>query len=131
MAEEFASVAVCDVLDLATRRWLEIQAPPVHRLGGDLVAAGERLYLAGGTAHGGGAAVTAFDPAASTWTCVVDQLPVASTNLRLLAAGETLVLWSSHDPVPHRGHLVMVRPQRPPDRTDVAPADASGTRSTR
>ncbi|HKE00959.1 MAG TPA: kelch repeat-containing protein [Planctomycetota bacterium] len=99
MREEFEPVVECDVLDLASRTWSTMPPPPRPRVGADLVALGGKLYLAGGSTPSPGdgeptpcRALEAFDPKTSSWSTVLDAIPVGARHVRMLVCGSRLLL---------------------------------------
>jgi N-acetylneuraminic acid mutarotase len=78
----FEPVVGCEALDLKTRSSQPMRCPGSHRLGGELVPIGNKLYLVGGSAvpEGGGERVPstrieAYDPASDSWSTVSETLP--------------------------------------------------------
>jgi N-acetylneuraminic acid mutarotase len=82
LKDDFETVNGCEALDLRAKKSAPITCPSQHRLGGQLVPLGDKLYLIGGSAAppGGGDRVAstrieAYDPAADRWTTLSDALP--------------------------------------------------------
>ena len=96
MADGFAPVEACDVLDLASGAWSEIPAPHTTRVSPRLVALGERLLLVGGSSSAADGtlspepSVELFDPASGTWSMLLAELPLPAEHLHALAWGERL-----------------------------------------
>ncbi len=110
MSEDFGAVEVCDVFDFRTGRWETIPSPGGPRISPDCAALEGKLYLAGGSAprpsasgrlsDGGTAPHTAlecFDPAAGTWSRVLESLPFPSGHIRMLPLRDRLLFWSTFD----------------------------------
>ena len=77
MRENFQLVENCRVFDFETQEFKEIPSPSRPRLSAELVALGDRLYLAGGSspkAEGSGLesnrSIECYDPATNTWSMV-------------------------------------------------------------
>ncbi|HWO13243.1 MAG TPA: kelch repeat-containing protein [Polyangiaceae bacterium] len=108
LKEGFEPVTGCEVLDLKARTHTPLRCPSQHRLGGELVALGERLYLVGGSAavEGGGERVPstrieAYEPATDQWTTVSDVLPFEDPkHLRAFAYRGRLLLYTAQSATP-------------------------------
>jgi N-acetylneuraminic acid mutarotase len=102
MAGVSPSIAQCDVFDFASSTWSEIPCPK-SRISPQLVALSGKLYLAGGSSAGEGGALTpnrsleVFDPKTSSWTTLIEQLPVETRHLTMLRYRGSLLLYSAHD----------------------------------
>jgi N-acetylneuraminic acid mutarotase len=100
--EDFESVTSCEVLDLEQKKSQEMACPSQHRLGGEMVALKDKLYLVGGTTAGTGGSrepsslIEVYDPAANTWSTLTDKLPLETpTHLRAFAFNDDLLLYSA------------------------------------
>lgn len=121
----FEAVTSCEVLDLKARTHAPMRCPSQQRLGGELVALGERLYLVGGSAvpDGGGdrvpsTRIEAYDPSTDQWTTLSETLPFEEPKqLRAF---------------PYQGRLLLYSAQRSDATVQVALLDpaalASGSR---
>jgi hypothetical protein len=72
---------------------------PAPRLGPELVALGDALFLVGGTPARRGEAVPfieRFDPRTRSWTTVVAEAPFEATHVRAAVWQDRLLLWSTH-----------------------------------
>jgi N-acetylneuraminic acid mutarotase len=102
----FEAVTTCEVLDLKARTHSAMRCPSQQRLGGELVALGERLYLVGGSAvpESGGERVPStriemYDPATDQWTTVSETLPFEDPKqLRAFAYQGRLFLYTAQRP---------------------------------
>lgn len=103
LADGFEPVAECDVLDLERSAWTSIPPPSRARISPELVALGDKLYLAGGAAldEDGESrperSLEVFDPASGTWSTLIEELPIRPAHIRLFA---------------HRGRLLAFSTQR-------------------
>jgi hypothetical protein len=92
------------VLDLKTHASSPMSCPSRHRLGGELVPLGDKLYLVGGSAapEGGGERVAstrleAYDPGTDRWTTLSDALPLDEPKqLRAFAYRDRLLLYTAN-----------------------------------
>jgi N-acetylneuraminic acid mutarotase len=104
LKNDFESVAGCEALDLKTHTSSPITCPSQHRLGGELVPLGNKLYLVGGSAapDAGGERVAstrieAYDPLTDRWTTVSDALPFDEPKqLRAFAYRDRLLLYTAN-----------------------------------
>jgi hypothetical protein len=101
MAGGFAPVTACDVFDFKTRRFSEFPCP-APRISPQLVAAGDKLYLAGGSTPGEDGLVPnprleVYDPKTRRWATLLDELPIAPKHLQMFAFGAHLLLYSAHN----------------------------------
>lgn len=115
MRESFKTIEACDVFDLKSRTWMTIPSPRRPRISPEMVAIDGCLYLVGGSspdAHGEIApneSIEVFDPATGAWTELMNKLPLPARQLRALAAGEHLLLSSTHDERPNVLHMAMIK----------------------
>ncbi|MCP4837104.1 MAG: hypothetical protein GY895_20335 [Phycisphaera sp.] len=103
MREDFQLVENSRMFDFSTEEFTEIPAPSRPRLSAELVALGDRLYLAGGSspkADGEGLesnrSIECFDPATSTWSVVMDEIPINPRHMRMMPYRGRLLLFTSH-----------------------------------
>ncbi|MEE2973160.1 MAG: kelch repeat-containing protein [Planctomycetota bacterium] len=103
MRENFQLVDNCRSFDFSTQEFKEIPSPSRPRLSAELVALGGRLYLAGGSSpkvNGSGLesnrSIECFDPATSTWSVVMDEIPMNPRHMRMLPYRGRLLLFTSH-----------------------------------
>ena len=91
----------CDVLERDAGTWSEIPRPASHRIAPQLVSLGGRLFLAGGHVHDSKGnpvernALEVFDPETSTWTTLVDDLPVPAASMKMFSFRDRLLLFST------------------------------------
>lgn len=118
MRENFQLVTSCDVYDFATKSWSTIPAPQRTRLSPQVVAVGGKLYLAGGVSKRGGDELTpdpsieVFDPKTGRWSVLIDELPVVTNHMRMLAYRDRLLIYSAHSPE-DEVHILLVDPGQP------------------
>jgi N-acetylneuraminic acid mutarotase len=104
LKDNFEPVIACEVLDLKTKTSSPMTCPSRHRLGGELVPLGNKLYLIGGSAppDGGGERVPstrieAYDPATNQWTTLSDALPFEEPKqLQAFAYRDRLLLYTAN-----------------------------------
>jgi hypothetical protein len=115
MRDGFAAIDDCFAFDFATRSFSPFACPAHPRISPTLLPLGDRLYLVGGSSQTEGGlgtdrSIEVFDPAAGTWTTLVDALPIDTHQAR----------WSVvHD------RIVMLETQREAGRATVAWIDVS------
>lgn len=100
MKAGFALVDTCAVFDLSKQTFASLPCPAA-RLSGDLIAAGGKLYLVGGsvkTADGleDSRQIEVFDPTTSNWSKMEFQLPLSTRHLRALPYRDYILLVSTH-----------------------------------
>jgi N-acetylneuraminic acid mutarotase len=108
LADDFESVSSCEVLDLRARTSKPMTCPSSHRLGGQLVPIGDKLYLVGGSAvpDGGGERVPStrievYDPAMDRWATLSETLPFDEPKqLQAFAYREHLLLYTANRSTP-------------------------------
>ena len=100
--EDFQAVTACEVIDLEKKQSQDMACPRAHRLGGEMVALHDKLYLVGGTLAGkDGAreptsAIEVYDPATNAWSTLTEKLPFESpTHLRAYAFHDGLLLYTA------------------------------------
>lgn len=103
MAEGFAPVQACDVYDFGTREWSTVNCPSRVRIGAEIVASGEKLYLIAGRSKPTADAelsddsrIEVYDPRSNTWSVLVDKLPIEDTHqLRAFAFNNRILLYTA------------------------------------
>lgn len=105
LKENFESVTTCEVLDLKAKTSSAMACPSRHRLGGELVALGGKLYLVGGSVQNEQGQrepttrIESYDPGKNAWSTLTDTLPLdAPKQLRAFAYGEHLLLYTANLP---------------------------------
>jgi len=89
--QAFEAVPTLDVLDLTTREWRTLAAPPLARLSPEMVALDGRLYLCAGLAYDVEldthpvTAIDEFDPASNTWRTLTAPLPLVPDEVQAFA----------------------------------------------
>lgn len=103
LADEFKSVTSCEVVDLKAKASLAMKCPKEHRLGGDLVALGGKLYLIGGSVQNAAGQreptprIEVYDPAADAWSTLSDVLPFpVPRQLQTFAFHDQLLLYTAN-----------------------------------
>jgi len=109
--EDFQPVTSCEVIDFEKKQSQDMACPRAHRLGGEMVALHDKLYLVGGTLAGkDGAreptsAIEVYEPATNQWSTLTEKLPFESpTHLRAFAFHDNLLLYTAQ----HTGSTVQV-----------------------
>ncbi len=97
----FALVDDCQVFDLASRTFSAMPCPARPRLGGDLLAVGERLYLVGGSVRGeegmqSALSIEVYEPATEEWSTALEELPFDTRHMRALLYHHRILLVSTH-----------------------------------
>ncbi|MEE2973564.1 MAG: hypothetical protein VX672_10585 [Planctomycetota bacterium] len=103
MKEDFQLVENDRFFDFETQSFQEIPSPSRPRLSAELVALGDRLFLAGGSSPRAGGSglesnpsIECFDPSTGTWTTVVEEIPLNPRHMRMLPYRGRLLVFSSH-----------------------------------
>lgn len=116
MREGFALVDDCEAYDFGDGKWHAVPGPIRPRLSAELVALGDRLYLAGGSSRpaGGGELVSdrsieVLDPSTGQWTLLLEELPIDTRHMRMLPWRERLLVVSTHDERPV-AHVLVIDP---------------------
>lgn len=102
MKENFELAPDCQIFDLQTETF-ESMPCPAARLSGDLIPAGGKLYLLGGSVKRGDALtesdeVEVFDPAKKTWSKLPFRLPLPVRHLRAFPYRDQILLLTTHSP---------------------------------
>ncbi len=97
----FALVDDCQVFDLASRSFSPMTCPAHPRLGGDLLAVGERLYLVGGSTRSdegmqSALSIEVYHPTTEEWSTALEELPFDTRHMRALVYGHRILLVSTH-----------------------------------
>lgn len=107
LKQGFESVTTCEVLDLKTKTTSAMACPSRHRLGGELVALGGKLYLIGGSVQNEQGQrepttrIESYDPGKDAWSTLSETLPLeAPKQLRAFAYGDQLLLYTANFPSP-------------------------------
>jgi N-acetylneuraminic acid mutarotase len=108
LKDDFEMVSTCEVLDLRARTSQPMACPSTHRLGGQLVPIGDKLYLVGGSAvpDGGGdrvpsTRIEAYDPSTGRWATLSEQLPFDEPKqLQAFAYHNHLLLYTANRSTP-------------------------------
>jgi hypothetical protein len=103
MAERFAPVTECDVFDFASTQWSAVACPSRVRIGAEIVALRDKLYLIAGrsTATPDGQLqddprVEVYDPRTDQWSVLLEQLPIEDTHqLRAFAFSDRILLYTA------------------------------------
>lgn len=116
MREGFALVDDCEAYDFGDGKWHAVPGPIRPRLSAELVALGDRLYLAGGSSRpaGGGdlvadRSIEVLDPATGQWTLLLEELPIDTRHMRMLPWRDRLLVVSTHDERPV-AHVLVIDP---------------------
>lgn len=116
MRENFQLVEDCIVFDIEAQSFAPMACPAEMRLSAELVALGDRLYIASGSVRGEGEngmqsarSIEAYDPAQNQWTGVLDELPFDTRHSRMFAYRDRLLIVSTHRE-DDRILLALVRP---------------------
>lgn len=101
MREGFQLIEDCLVLDVEAQRFAPMACPTRTRLSAELVALGDRLYLAAGSVRGDGGmqsdrSIEAYDPSADRWSPVSSELPFDTRHARMLPYRDRLLIVSTH-----------------------------------
>lgn len=103
LKDDFNPVTTCEVIDLEALQSSAMACPSEHRLGGQLVAVEDRLYLVGGnvpTENGDRAPtknIEVYEPAVDRWATLKVALPLDSTgHLRAFAFRDHLLLYTAN-----------------------------------
>lgn len=90
LGDAMSIVEQVDVFDFATATWSTAPAPEKPRLFADLAELDGKLYMAGGfvrdeSSHFAPArSIEVFDPAVGSWSTAIEELPIDSTDVRML-----------------------------------------------
>jgi N-acetylneuraminic acid mutarotase len=115
MREGFDLVETCEAHDFTANTWRTIACPERLRLSAQLVALGEKLYVAAGSSRGPNGqlepdpSLEVYDPATNTWTMVLDRLPIEPRHVHMLPYRDRLLLFGTHD-TEATAHVVLVAP---------------------
>ena len=109
-------VDTVDVFDFASKSWGTIPAPSRPRIFADLVVLDGALYLAGGFSRGEAEhfepnrGVERFDPESGTWATVIDEVPLPSTDTRMIAVGGRLLFFGIDPKADGQARFALIAP---------------------
>lgn len=114
MRDGFQPVDDCVVFDVTARSFAPIACPRATRISGEMVALGERLYLAAGSVRkedglAADRSIERYDPSTDRWDLLVAELPFDTRHARMLAYRDRLLVVSTHNDE-GRILLALVRP---------------------
>jgi N-acetylneuraminic acid mutarotase len=103
MATGFAPVQECDAFNFTSKQWSAVACPSRVRIGAEIVALDDKLYLIAGrskpTPEGDlteDSRVEVFDPKSNTWSVLVEKLPIEDTHqLRAFAFNNRILLYTA------------------------------------
>lgn len=102
MAEGFAAVDSCEAFHFSTKTWSSVACPSRERIGGELVALSDKLYLIGGRSRSSAESqleedrrLEVYDPKQDAWALVKDTLPISTQHLRAFARGHRIWLYNA------------------------------------
>lgn len=102
MAAGFELVDEIDVFDLEAKVWSTIAKPRRTRIGAEMVALNQKLYLVAGRAKGPDGklgedpSIEVYDPRTDRWSVLVDELPMRDTHqLRVFPFHDRLLVYSA------------------------------------
>ncbi len=125
LGPQFAPVTEVDMLDIQSRTWSQGPKPHHHRVGGELIAVGGRLFLLGGSREGPKAgkfeadrSIEVLDPAMGRFELLLENHLLPPEHLRAVAIGSRLLLVSTHGDVAGTLRMAWVDPgvSRPLER---------------
>lgn len=118
MTDDFELVETCEALDFESETFRAIPSPSRPRLSPELVALDGRLYLAGGMSpreDGEGLepnpSIEVFDPATSSWSVLLDNMPLSPRHMRMMPFRGRLLLFSTHDADHRVARIVLIDPK--------------------
>lgn len=103
MAEGFSLVEECDAFNFPGKTWTSIPCPSRVRIGAEMAALDDKLYLIAGRSKPTPDAeltddprIEVYDPASRSWSVLVEKLPLADTHhLRAFAFRGNLLIYSA------------------------------------
>lgn len=129
MAEGFGLVSQCDAFDFRHKSWLTVPCPSRVRIGAEMVALDDKLYLIAGRSRPTPEAeladdprIEVYDPKTRTWSTILEKLPMADSHqLRAFAFGDKLLLYTAQRE-DRLVQLLLIDPkQLPPASGSTAP----------
>jgi len=102
MQDNFQLVQECDVFNFSSGQWETIPAPKQSRISPRLVALNGKLYLTGGSSPNANSqfqpnpSIEVFDPAARTWSTLVERIPISPSHLQVVPLRDRLLLYSAN-----------------------------------
>jgi N-acetylneuraminic acid mutarotase len=107
LKQNFESVTQCESLDLKTKATAAMACPSSHRLGGELVALGDKLLLVGGSVQNAQGErepttrIESYDPASDKWSTLSETLPFDEPKqLQAFAYQDQLLLYTANRSTP-------------------------------
>jgi len=103
MREGFSLVEDCLTFDTNTSEFSELPCPSGERLSGELVPAGNRLFLIGGSVRTPkgeieeSRRIEIFDVATQTWSTSTFEIPFSTRHMRALPFRNQILLFSTHN----------------------------------
>jgi N-acetylneuraminic acid mutarotase len=103
MATGFGPVQECDAFSFTTRQWSAVTCPSRVRIGAEIVALDDKLYLIAGRSKatpegelGDDSRVEVYDPKSNTWSVLVEKLPFDDTHqLRAFPLNNRILLYTA------------------------------------
>ncbi len=102
MRAGFELIDQVDVFDFASRRWSTAKSPERTRISPEVAVLDGRIYVLGGTslsAEGdfeSNRSLEVYDPAADSWTTVLEEVPFETRHARLFVYQGELLVVSTH-----------------------------------
>lgn len=103
MATGFAPVEACDAFNFVSRQWSAVACPSRVRIGAEIVALGDKLYLIAGRSRAtpdgdlsDDPRIEVYDSKTDTWSVFVEKLPIEDTHqLRAFAFHNRILLYTA------------------------------------
>jgi len=116
MQDNFQLVQECDVFNFSSGQWETIPAPKQQRISPRLVALNGKLYLTGGSSPTANSefqpnsSIEVFDPAARTWSTLVERIPISPSHLHVLTLRDRLLLYSANSKASKSIRILLIDP---------------------